>query len=169
MATIIKGLLSQNLPWGLVLVGVFLAVTLELCGIHSLSFAVGAYLPVATTAPEPGFVEQDAEAMVASILACIGELKERLSLRPAQILSLGVANQTETLVVCDPETGRPEMPAIVWQCRRGAEEQQGAGGTVQGAGRVDQRAQGRADPHAQQRAPGRRAHCWLARRRAKRA
>ena len=51
MATIIKGLLSQNLPLGLVLVGVFLAVTLELCGIHSLSFAVGAYLPVATTAP----------------------------------------------------------------------------------------------------------------------
>jgi len=51
MATIIKGLLSQNLPWGLVLVGVFIAVTLELCGIHSLSFAVGSYLPIATTAP----------------------------------------------------------------------------------------------------------------------
>jgi putative OPT family oligopeptide transporter len=40
MATLIKGLLSQNLPWGLVLVGVFIAVTLELCGVHSLSFAV---------------------------------------------------------------------------------------------------------------------------------
>jgi glycerol kinase len=78
--------------------------------------------PIATTAPEPGFVEQDAEAMVANILACIGELKERLSLRPAEILSLGIANQTETLVVWDPETGRPVMPAIVWQCRRGAEE-----------------------------------------------
>jgi putative OPT family oligopeptide transporter len=51
MATIIKGLLSQNLPWGLVLVGMFVAVTLELCGIHSLSFAVGSYLPIATTAP----------------------------------------------------------------------------------------------------------------------
>ena len=51
MATIIKGLLSQDLPWGLVLVGVFIAVTLELCGIHSLSFAVGSYLPIATTAP----------------------------------------------------------------------------------------------------------------------
>jgi putative OPT family oligopeptide transporter len=51
MATIIKGLLSQELPWGLVLVGVFIAVTLELCGIHSLSFAVGSYLPIATTAP----------------------------------------------------------------------------------------------------------------------
>jgi len=51
MATIIKGLLNQNLPWGLVLVGVFVSVTLELCGIHSLSFAVGSYLPIATTAP----------------------------------------------------------------------------------------------------------------------
>jgi putative OPT family oligopeptide transporter len=51
MSTIIKGLLSQNLPWGLVLVGVFISLTLELCGIHSLSFAVGSYLPIATTAP----------------------------------------------------------------------------------------------------------------------
>src|SRR5256714_4511539 len=51
MSTIIRRLLSQNLPWGLVLVGVFISVTLELCGIHSLSFAVGSYLPIATTAP----------------------------------------------------------------------------------------------------------------------
>jgi putative OPT family oligopeptide transporter len=51
MSTIIKGLLSQNLPWGLVLVGVFISITLELCGIHSLSFAVGSYLPIGTTAP----------------------------------------------------------------------------------------------------------------------
>ncbi len=51
MATIIKGLLSRNLPWGLVLVGVFISVGLELCGVRSLSFAVGSYLPIATTAP----------------------------------------------------------------------------------------------------------------------
>src|SRR3954466_8312813 len=51
MATIIKGLLSQNLPWGLVLVGVFISIGLELCGVRSLSFAVGSYLPIATTAP----------------------------------------------------------------------------------------------------------------------
>jgi putative OPT family oligopeptide transporter len=51
MSTIIRGLLNQNLPWGLVLVGVFVSITLELCGIHSLSFAVGSYLPIATTAP----------------------------------------------------------------------------------------------------------------------
>jgi putative OPT family oligopeptide transporter len=51
MATIIRGLLGHSLPWGLVLVGVFVSITLELCGVHSLSFAVGAYLPIATTAP----------------------------------------------------------------------------------------------------------------------
>ena len=51
MATIIKGLLNQNLPWGLVLIGVFLSIALELCGVRSLSFAVGSYLPIATTAP----------------------------------------------------------------------------------------------------------------------
>ena len=44
-------LLSRSLPWGLVLVGVFISITLELCGIRSLSFAVGSYLPIATTAP----------------------------------------------------------------------------------------------------------------------
>jgi putative OPT family oligopeptide transporter len=51
MSTIIRGLLNQNLPWGLVLVGVFVAIVLELCGIRSLPFAVGSYLPIATTAP----------------------------------------------------------------------------------------------------------------------
>jgi hypothetical protein len=35
MSTIITGLLNQNLPWGLVLVGIFITVTLELCGVHS--------------------------------------------------------------------------------------------------------------------------------------
>ncbi|PYR15870.1 MAG: oligopeptide transporter, OPT family [Acidobacteria bacterium] len=72
MATIIKGLLSQNLPWGLVLVGVFISVTLELCGIRSLSFAVGSYLPIATTAPifagglVRAFVERKTGAAAAS-------------------------------------------------------------------------------------------------------
>ncbi len=51
MSTIIKGLLSQNLPWGLVLCGVSISIVLELCGVRSLSFAVGSYLPIATTAP----------------------------------------------------------------------------------------------------------------------
>lgn len=51
MATLIKGILSHNLDWQYVFVGVFLAVVMELCGIKSLSFAVGAYLPLSTTLP----------------------------------------------------------------------------------------------------------------------
>lgn len=51
MATLIKGILGNNLDWQFVLVGVFIAITLELCGIKSLSFAVGVYLPLATTLP----------------------------------------------------------------------------------------------------------------------
>jgi OPT family oligopeptide transporter len=51
MATLIKGLLSFNLDWQFVLVGAFLAITMELCGVKSLSFAVGAYLPLSTTLP----------------------------------------------------------------------------------------------------------------------
>jgi len=51
MATIIKGLLAQNLPWGLIFVGMATAVVVELCGVKSLSFAVGLYLPLSTTLP----------------------------------------------------------------------------------------------------------------------
>ena len=51
MATLIKGILSQNLDWQFVFVGMFLAIVMELCGIKSLSFAVGAYLPLSTTLP----------------------------------------------------------------------------------------------------------------------
>jgi putative OPT family oligopeptide transporter len=51
MATLIKGILSFNLDWNFVLVGAVLAIVMELCGIKSLSFAVGAYLPLSTTLP----------------------------------------------------------------------------------------------------------------------
>jgi putative OPT family oligopeptide transporter len=49
MATVINGILSRKLPWGLVSLGVFLVIAVELLGIRSLSFAVGAYLSIATT------------------------------------------------------------------------------------------------------------------------
>src|SRR5688500_20276152 len=48
---IIKGILDQKLPWALVLFGVMIAVVLEMAGIPSLAFAVGVYLPLATSAP----------------------------------------------------------------------------------------------------------------------
>ena len=49
MATVINGILSRKLPWSLVLLGVFLVIAVELLGIRSLTFAVGAYLSIATT------------------------------------------------------------------------------------------------------------------------
>lgn len=48
---IIKGILDQKLPWALVLLGVMIAVVLELCGVPSLVFAVGVYLPISSSAP----------------------------------------------------------------------------------------------------------------------
>jgi putative OPT family oligopeptide transporter len=50
MSVVINGILNQKLPWGLVFLGVFLVVAVELLGIRSLSFAVGSYLGIGTTA-----------------------------------------------------------------------------------------------------------------------
>jgi putative OPT family oligopeptide transporter len=50
MSVVINGILTRKLPWGLVLLGVFLVVAVELLGIRSLSFAVGSYLSIGTTA-----------------------------------------------------------------------------------------------------------------------
>lgn len=51
MATIIKGLLDQSLPWNLVFIGMGIALVVELLGVSTLAFAVGTYLPLSTTAP----------------------------------------------------------------------------------------------------------------------
>jgi len=49
MATVINGILTQRLPWRLVLLGVFLVIGIECLGVRSLSFAVGSYISIATT------------------------------------------------------------------------------------------------------------------------
>jgi putative OPT family oligopeptide transporter len=51
MSYIIKGILSRKLPWALVLLGAMIAVVLEMSGIPSLAFAVGVYLPLASSSP----------------------------------------------------------------------------------------------------------------------
>jgi putative OPT family oligopeptide transporter len=48
---IIDGILTQKLPWGLVLIGIFLALVMELVGVSSLPFAVGLYLPISASMP----------------------------------------------------------------------------------------------------------------------
>lgn len=50
MSLVVDGILTQKLPWGLIMIGVFLAVALEILGLPSLPIAVGAYLPISTSA-----------------------------------------------------------------------------------------------------------------------
>ena len=53
MANIVDGILNPKveMPWALVLIGVFIAIVLEMCGVSSLPFAVGVYLPLSTSTP----------------------------------------------------------------------------------------------------------------------
>jgi len=51
MSYIIKGILNHKLPWTLVLLGVMIAIVLEMSGIPSLAFAVGVYLPLSSSSP----------------------------------------------------------------------------------------------------------------------
>ena len=46
MALVVDGILTQKLPWGLILMGAFLAIAMEILGLPSLPIAVGAYLPI---------------------------------------------------------------------------------------------------------------------------
>ncbi|MEP6618839.1 MAG: oligopeptide transporter, OPT family [bacterium] len=49
MALVVDGILTQKLPWGLILIGAFLAIGIEVLGIPSLPVAVGVYLPISTS------------------------------------------------------------------------------------------------------------------------
>jgi putative OPT family oligopeptide transporter len=51
MSLVIKGILTRQLPWGLVLIGVFISVLMEVVGVPALAFAVGVYLPLESTTP----------------------------------------------------------------------------------------------------------------------
>jgi glycerol kinase len=73
--------------------------------------------PIAIHAPHPGWVEQDPMRMLANVVECVREVAAA-----GAAAGLGIANQTETLVVWDRRSGEPVMPAIVWQCRRGDAE-----------------------------------------------
>ena len=69
--------------------------------------------------PQPGWVEHDAEEIWRNTLAVLTALLARQASRLAEIGSLSLTNQRETIVVFDRASGRPLHPAIVWQDRRG--------------------------------------------------
>jgi putative OPT family oligopeptide transporter len=82
MKTVIDGVLSANLPWGLVLTGGAIAVTAELLGVPSLAFAVGMYLPL--SAMSPVFVGGCLRALVEKTSARRGDSESTLRARVEQ-------------------------------------------------------------------------------------
>lgn len=71
--------------------------------------------------PKPGWVEHDAEEILATQLTVAREAIAKVGATASEIAAIGITNQRETTVVWDRETGKPICNAIVWQCRRTAE------------------------------------------------
>ena len=68
--------------------------------------------------PHPGSVNQDAAEIWSTTLATAREAIDRAGIGAEQIAGIGIANQRETLVVWNRNTGEPAAPAIVWQSRQ---------------------------------------------------
>lgn len=76
--------------------------------------------PLASTYPRDGWAEQDAGDIWESVRAVLADIVAQAGAEG--IAGLAIANQRETLVAWDAETHRPIAPAILWQCRRTAED-----------------------------------------------
>ena len=71
--------------------------------------------------PAPGWVEHDPMEIFAGQYGALAEVLARCGLTGADLTAVGIANQRETTVVWEKETGRPVCNAVVWQCRRTTE------------------------------------------------
>lgn len=68
--------------------------------------------------PKPGWVEQDANEIWLSTLSVLAQIFTDPTIKPEDIVSVGITNQRETTVVWDSNTGLPVYNAIVWQSRQ---------------------------------------------------
>lgn len=75
-------------------------------------------IPLAQTFPHYGWVEQDPNEMFQHTVACCREALKKSQLSAKDIAAVGIANQRETTILWDKNTGEPVYPAIVWQDRR---------------------------------------------------
>lgn len=75
-------------------------------------------VPVAHSAPRPGWVEQDPEELLASLLTAADRLLDQ---GPLQVLALGLSNQRESAMVWETSSGKPLGPLLGWQDRRTSE------------------------------------------------
>ncbi len=72
--------------------------------------------------PQPGWVEHRPEDIWSSQLNAAQRLLREAAVKPDQIAAIGITNQRETTILWDRKTGEPIHNAIVWQCRRTAED-----------------------------------------------
>ncbi len=70
--------------------------------------------------PEPGWVEHDGMEIWDSQLGTARQVMQESRIDPAEIAAIGIANQRETVLIWDKQTGEPVHNALVWQCRRTA-------------------------------------------------
>lgn len=68
--------------------------------------------------PQPGWVEQDANEIWSSVLSVIAEVISQSGIHPEQVAGIGIANQRETTIVWERDSGKPVYHAIVWQSRQ---------------------------------------------------
>ncbi len=76
--------------------------------------------PLTCHYPAPGWVEQDPAEIIGGQLDAAREALQNAGLQAGDLSAIGIANQRETVIVWERDTGRPVAPAIVWQCRRTA-------------------------------------------------
>lgn len=77
--------------------------------------------PLASSFPEPGWVEHEPAEIVSSVLRCIDDAMAQAGIGWAEVAAIGLAAQTETFVVWDRATGQPVYPAISWRDTRAAD------------------------------------------------
>lgn len=70
--------------------------------------------------PHPGWVEEDASEIWSSQIGTAVEAMSKISATADEISAIGIANQRETTIVWDKNTGDAIYNAIVWQCKRTA-------------------------------------------------
>ena len=72
--------------------------------------------------PKAGWVEHNPMEILSSQLEVAKTVLHETGITAQQISAIGITNQRETTIVWDKNTGEPVYPAIVWQCRRTAEQ-----------------------------------------------
>ena len=83
------------------------------------SVVAAASRPMAIEYPQPGWVQQDAGALWSSVRECVDEVLEMAG-SPA-LAAIGIANQRESGVAWERDSGAPIGPVVTWQCRRSGE------------------------------------------------